>query len=87
MPVVSKPTQFDSGEVVYARFLGSESLVVPENVKTGSPFPHYLCEREGVTYLIPMIHLSTKNLLPLVEDGNHRQVSLFPALAPRFSAP
>ncbi len=76
MPAVSKFTQFDPGDAVYARFFGGEPLVVVKIAKTNSPFPHYLCQQGVNTYLIPLVCLSTKNLLPLVEDGNRQQLGL-----------
>lgn len=72
----SKLEQFSSGETVYARFLGSETFVVKEIAKTDSSFPHYLCQSKEGIYLIPMIHLSRRDLLPLVGDGNRQQLEL-----------
>jgi hypothetical protein len=77
MPVVSKFGQFDPGEIVYARFFGSEAFMVKGIATTiGTPFPHYFCQLKGDTYLIPMIHLSRRDLAPLVGTGNRRQLAL-----------
>jgi hypothetical protein len=76
MPVVSKFGQFDPGEIVHARFFGAKTFVVKEIAKTESPFPHYFCQSGGEAYLIPMIWLSRRDLLPLVGTGNRRQLAL-----------
>ena len=76
MKSVSNLEQFYPGDIVYARFFGTETLIIEEIAKTASPFPHYFCQLKGNTYLVPMIHMSTKNLLPLVEDGNRLQLEL-----------
>lgn len=73
---INKLEQFSSGETVYARFFGSETFVVKEIAKTDSSFPHYLCQSRDGIYLIPMIHLSRRDLLPLVGDGNRQQLEL-----------
>ena len=73
---INKLEQFSSGETVYARFLGSETFVVKEIAKTDSSFPHYLCQSKEGIHLIPMIHLSRRDLLPLVGDGNRQQLEL-----------
>ena len=74
--VVRKFGQLDPGETVYARFFGDKPFVVGEIAMVDSSFPHYFCVSEGDTYLIPMIHLSRRDLLPLVGDGNRRQLEL-----------
>ena len=73
MPVVSKPGQFDPGEIVYARFFGSKAFIV-KGIATAidAPFLHYFCQLKSDIYLIPMIHLSRRDLVPLVGNGNHR---------------
>jgi len=76
MSVVSKPGQFDPGETVHARFFGAKTFVVKEIAKTESLFPHYFCQSGDEVHLIPMIWLSRRDLLPLVEDGNRRQLEL-----------
>jgi hypothetical protein len=76
MQSVSRSEQFDPGDIVYARFFGNKAFVVKGVAKTHSPFPHYFCESEGDIYLIPMIRLSTRDFLPLVEDGNRLQLEL-----------
>lgn len=82
---VSKLEQFYPGDIVYARFFGTETLAVEKIAKTTSPFPHYFCKFRGNTYLVPMIHMSTKNLLSLVEDGNRLQLELPLALCEVWS--
>ena len=76
MQAVSKSKRFDPGEIVYARFFGDKPLVVGEILIADSSFPHYFCVSEGDTHLIPMIHLSRRDLVPLVGDGNRRQLEL-----------
>ena len=73
MPVVNKPGQFDPGEIVYARFFGSKAFIV-KGIATAidAPFLHYFCQLKSDIYLIPMIHLSRRDLVPLVGNGNHR---------------
>jgi hypothetical protein len=68
--------QIEPGDTVYVRYFGEESLVVKGVAKTSSPFPHYFCQLKDAVYLIPKIHLSTKNLLPLTGDGNRLQPEL-----------
>lgn len=68
--------QIEPGDTVYARFFGEETLVVKGVAKTSLLFPHYLCQLEDAVHLIPKIHLSTKNLLPLTGDGNRLQTEL-----------
>lgn len=72
----SKFTQFEPGDTVYARFFGSDPFVVVAIGEADRGFPCYICQRKSEFYSIPKILLSTKDLLPLVEDGNHRQVAL-----------
>ena len=76
MTALRKLKQFHQGDTVYARFFGNRSLVVEGIAKTTSPFPHYSCRLNGSVYLIPKIHLSTKNLALLVGDGNRAQPSI-----------
>lgn len=76
MAALRKLKQFHQGDTVYARFFGDRSLVVEGIAKTSSPFPHYSCRLDGIVYLIPKIHLSTKSLVLLVGGGNHGQLSI-----------
>jgi hypothetical protein len=76
MTALRKFKQFHQGDTVYARFFDDRSLVFEGIAKTNSPFPHYFCRLNGIVYLIPKIHLSTKSLAPLVGDGNHRQLAI-----------
>ena len=77
MPALDKFKQFKPGDVVYARFLGSQTFLIVEDARAVQGFPCYLCHGEDdASYLIPKIYLSSKNLLPLVENGNHRQIAL-----------
>ena len=74
MTALRRLKQFRQGDTVYARFFDDRSLVVEGIAKTNSPFPHYFCRLNGIVYLIPKIHLSTKGLALLVGDGNRRQL-------------
>lgn len=76
MTALRKLKRFHQGDTVYARFFGNRSLVVEGIAKTSSPFPHYSCRLDGIVYLIPKIHLSTRSLILLVGDGNHGQLSI-----------
>jgi hypothetical protein len=76
MQSVSRSEQIEPGDTVYARFFGEETFVVKGVAKTSSPFPHYFCQSKDAVHLIPKIHLSTKNLLPLTGDSNRLQPEL-----------
>lgn len=74
-PSIQK-TEFKVGDGVYARYHGDRVLRIAAVADVNSPLPHYICELDGDKYLIPKLHLSTKNLISEVEDGNRRQLKL-----------
>lgn len=65
-----------SGDKVYARWFGDEKLTVIKQVKTKSPFPHYVCELGKNQYIISKLHLSRKRIISEVSDGNRKQLAV-----------
>lgn len=76
---------FEAGEMVYARWFGDEVLrVVGEASVTFElpaakilSFPHYVCEHQGVEYVIPRLHLSRTRISAHTGDSNRRQLDIF----------
>lgn len=73
--------RFNKGDVVYARWFGQETLLIVRPVKVNSPFPHWIVSswggRKNDFWVIPQIHLSSKNILIAAGDNNRKQLNLF----------
>lgn len=76
MPKTKKLKTFKIGDMVYARFFGSDKLRIEDTAFARSGFPHYVCSVGGTSYLIPKIHLSTIPLSGKIELNNRKQLKL-----------
>jgi hypothetical protein len=70
-------TQLNPHDIVYARWHGDMQFELIEKVELS--FPHWKCKSlmtDSDFWLLPQIHLSTKNIQMLAGDHNRKQLSI-----------
>ncbi|NBW41995.1 hypothetical protein EBR25_13490 [bacterium] len=72
--------RFKPGEVVFARWHGSDEFEIVEEVACNSFLPHYKCRiwggRKYDYWVFPQIHLSRTAIEVLIKEANSKQLSL-----------
>jgi hypothetical protein len=73
--------RFRPGDLVFARWHGSDEFEIVEEIQSNSRFPHYKCKiwggRKYDYWIFPQIHLAKTAIELLTKEPNRKQFNLF----------